>query len=161
MTNLLKAFKKSRLASSAVSVILAFSVLLSTFAGLSLFAASESWDGSIADSYASGSGTSADPYVIKTAAQLKKLVTDPETEGKFYVLENWAKAPVANKWVEPAAISGVNFKGKFDGQGHKIFGLYIDATVSDDTPTRAEAITYGAGLFPVVGTNAEIKGVGM
>lgn len=172
MTNLLKAFKKSRLASSAVSVILAFSVLLSTFAGLSLFAASESWDGSIADSYASGSGTSADPYVIKTAAQLKKLVTDPETEGKFYVLENdiylndtssvnWAKAPDANKWVEPTAISGVNFKGKFDGQGHKIFGLYIDATVSDDTPTRAEAMTYGAGLFPVVGTNAEIKGVGI
>ena len=134
MTNLFKAFKKSRLASSAVSVILAFSVLLSTFAGLSLFAASESWDGSIADSYASGSGTSADPYVIKTAAQLKKLVTDPETEGKFYVLENdiylndtssvnWAKAPDSNKWVEPTAISGVNFEGKFDGQGHKIFGL--------------------------------------
>ena len=172
MTNLFKALKKSRFASSAVSVILAFSVLLSTFAGLSLFAASDVWDGSVADSYASGSGTSGDPFVIETAAQLKKLVTDTETEGKFFLLANdiylnvttdinWAKAPDAKKWVEPVSKEGVSFKGKLDGQGHKVFGLYIDATVADDTPTKAEAVTWGAGLFPVVGTNAEIKGVGI
>ena len=167
MTNLFKALKKSRFASSAVSVILAFSVLLSTFAGLSLFAASDVWDGSVADSYASGSGTSGDPFVIETAAQLKKLVTDTETEGKFFLLANdiylnvttdinWAKAPDAKKWVEPVSKEGVSFKGKLDGQGHKVFGLYIDATVADDTPTKAEAVTWGAGLFPVVGTHAEI-----
>ena len=172
MTNLLKTFKKSRFASSAVAVILAFSVLLSTFAGLSLFAAADVWDGSIAASYESGTGTSGDPFVIKTAAQLKKLVTDTETEGKFFLLENdiylndttnvnWAKAEGANKWVDPVAKDGVSFKGKFDGQGHRIYGLYIDATIADDTPTKEESVTWGAGLFPVVGANAEIKGVGI
>ncbi|MBQ9769136.1 MAG: hypothetical protein IJW27_02920, partial [Clostridia bacterium] len=59
------------------------------------------------------------------------------------------------------AKDGVSFKGKFDGQGHRIYGLYIDATVADDTPTKEESVTWGAGLFPVVGANAEIKGVGI
>ncbi len=171
MTKIFKALKKSRLASSVVSVILAVSVLLSTFAGLSLFAA-DVWDGTIAESYASGSGSKADPFVIETAAELKKLVTDEDTEGKYFVLANdiylndttnvgWAQNPDANKWVEPVTNSGVNFKGKFDGQGHKIYGLYIDAIIDDDTPTKSEAISYGAGLFPVVGAGAEITAVGI
>ncbi len=171
MTKIFKALKKSRFAASAVSVVLALSVLLSTFAGLSLFAAN-AWDGTVAESYASGTGTKSDPFVIETAAELKKLVTDAETEGKYFVLANdiylndttnvgWAQNPDANKWIDPVALDGISFKGKFNGQGHKIYGLYIDAVINDDTPTKEEALTYAAGLFPIVGSGAEITAVGI
>lgn len=116
------------------------------------------WDGSAADAYNGGSGTEADPYIIATAEQLRKLVTDTETEGKYYTLttdirlndetaDNWADSLNSNEWV--TLYNGdTRFKGTFNGGGHNISGLLYRATAKHEG--------HRAGLFPVVGAGALI-----
>ena len=116
------------------------------------------WDGSAADAYNGGSGTEADPYIIATAEQLRKLVTDTETEGKYYTLttdirlndetaDNWADSLNSNEWV--TLYNGdIRFKGTFNGGGHNISGLLYRATAKHEG--------HRAGLFPVVGAGALI-----
>ena len=116
------------------------------------------WDGSEADSYNGGSGTEADPYIIANAEQLRKLVTDTETDGKYYTLttdirlndetaDNWADSLNSNEWV--TLYNGdIRFKGTFNGGGHNISGLLYRATAKHEG--------HRAGLFPVVGAGALI-----
>ena len=116
------------------------------------------WDGSEADAYNGGSGTEADPYIIANAEQLRKLVTDTETDGKYYTLttdirlndetaDNWADSLNSNEWV--TLYNGdIRFKGTFNGGGHNISGLLYRAT--------AKYEGHRAGLFPVVGAGALI-----
>ena len=116
------------------------------------------WDGSEADAYNGGSGTEADPYIIANAEQLRKLITDTETEGKYYTLttdirlndetaDNWADSLNSNDWV--TLYNGdIRFKGIFDGGGHNISGLLYRATAKHEG--------HRAGLFPVVGAGALI-----
>lgn len=116
------------------------------------------WDGSEADAYNGGSGTEADPYIIANAEQLRKLITDTETEGKYYTLttdirlndetaDNWADSLNSNEWV--TLYNGdIRFKGTFNGGGHNISGLLYRATEKHEG--------HRAGLFPVVGASALI-----
>ena len=116
------------------------------------------WDGSEADSYNGGSGTEADPYIIANAEQLRKLITDTETDGKYYTLttdirlndetaDNWADSLNSNEWV--TLYNGdIRFKGTFNGGGHNISGLLYRATAKHEG--------HRAGLFPVVGAGALI-----
>ncbi len=116
------------------------------------------WDGSEADAYNGGSGTEADPYIIANAEQLRKLVTDTETDGKYYTLttdirlndetaDNWADSLNSNEWV--TLYNGdIRFKGTFNGGGHNISGLLYRATAKHEG--------HRAGLFPVVGAGALI-----
>ena len=116
------------------------------------------WDGSAADAYNGGSGTMADPYIIANAEQLRKLITDTETEGKYYTLttdirlndetaDNWADSLNSNEWV--TLYNGdIRFKGTFNGGGHNISGLLYRATAKHEG--------HRAGLFPVVGAGALI-----
>lgn len=116
------------------------------------------WDGSAADAYNGGSGTEADPYIIANAEQLRKLITDTETEGKYYTLttdirlndetaDNWADSLNSNEWV--TLYNGdIRFKGTFNGGGHNISGLLYRATAKHEG--------HRAGLFPVVGAGALI-----
>jgi hypothetical protein len=105
------------------------------------------WDGSMADSFAGGSGTEADPYLIATAPQLKRL------SYYTYYYENWTSGKyfkliddiVLNTFYWPTYVangiyelnvwepigngdgSGLyDFKGIFDGDGHTIYGVYHD-----------------------------------
>ena len=60
-----------------LAFILTFAMLLSaviTAAAVPTTAASGVWDGTIADSYAGGAGTEADPYLIETPQQLARMV---------------------------------------------------------------------------------------
>ncbi len=127
------------------------------------------WDGTVAQGL-TGEGTSANPYKITTAAELAYLakqvseVTNASqnpTAGKYYVLENdidlnnW-KLPNwttknTNKWYT-STNSNSQFLGDFNGQGHYIKGIYINASTSSDT--------YG-GLFTALGKNAQIKNLGI
>ena len=61
------------------------------------------------------------------------------------ILKNWkeGKAVPKNVW-SPIGTTGQVFAGKFDGQGHKISGLYVDSKVE------------AAGLFGKVAYTAEI-----
>ena len=116
------------------------------------------WDGSAASSYDSGDGTADNPHKIATAEQLRKLVTDTATEGKYYVLtsdiklndtaaEGWTTSLLSNNWV--TLYNGdIQFKGNFNGGGHNISGMLYNASNTTDG--------HRSGLFPVVGAGAVI-----
>lgn len=116
------------------------------------------WDGSAASDYDGGEGTAENPYKVATAEQLRKLVTDTNTEGKYYVLtsdiklndtaaEGWTTSILSNNWV--TLYNGdIQFKGNFNGGGHNISGMLY--TASNTTPGHR------SGLFPVVGAGAVI-----
>lgn len=127
--------------------------------------AADYWDGTIADSYTSGSGTEEDPYIITTASQLALLASSGETEtaGKYYeLLNDISLARVHNDWENDNAIMWVRsdeigfnsydnaFCGNFNGNGYTVSGIYYELKTS---ASRA------FGLFPIVGANAVIKNV--
>lgn len=144
----------------ALAFILTFAMLLSaviTAAAVPATAASGVWDGTIADSYAGGKGTEADPYLIETPQQLARMVgydvltnytaniTNGST-GKYYKLtadiylndvtaSDWYTGSGLNEWYTGTAS---RFCGNFDGDGHTIRGLYF-----------ASNAAYAA-LFPII-----------
>ena len=143
-----------------LAFILTFAMLLSaviTAAAVPATAASGVWDGTIAESYAGGTGTEADPYLIETPQQLARVVgydvlTDYTANiangstGKYYKLtaDIYLNDVTASDWYTK---SGLNewytgtesrFCGSFDGDGHTIRGLYF-----------ASDAGYAA-LFPII-----------
>lgn len=107
-----------------------------------------------------GSGTKEDPYVIKTAEQLKEVNNNLSAS---YVLADDIR--LTDKWIPIGTITadlesdptgetpilGNAFTGTFDGKNHTISGLDVDA---------AEGTTgvNGAGLFGIA-ANATIKDI--
>ncbi len=102
------------------------------------------WDGSIADSYAGGTGSSGSPYLIATAEQLARVAQQTNNgieSGKYYKLlddiylndissvDNWEISPPQNTWI-PIGNSSNQFASHFDGAGHTVFGLYISSEES-------------------------------
>lgn len=122
------------------------------------------WSGKVAAEYADGTGTKADPYIIETAEQLYKMVSehcvsnDPEP-GAYYEItediylndvsaEDWYNGKSLNKWVQVNFQSeGEGFKGILNGNGHTVYGLYYK-----DTP-------YMGGLIPVMAGKSRVKDV--
>ena len=111
------------------------------------------WDGSAADGFASGSGTSADPYLITNESEweffAQSCYNGTTYSGKYIKLMNnltfnkgdasaWASAAPANS-VTPAGQDGdaTNpFSGNFDGNGKTISGVYMKVSTH-----------WGGGLF--------------
>lgn len=143
-----------------LAFILTFAMLLSaviTAAAVPATAASGVWDGTIAESYAGGTGTEADPYLIETPQQLARVVgydvlTDYTANiangstGKYYKLtadiylndvtaSDWYTKSGLNEWYTGTSS---RFCGSFDGNGHTIRGLHF-----------ASDAGYAA-LFPVI-----------
>ena len=99
------------------------------------------WDGTVATSFASGTGTSSDPYVIETAAQLAYLChfngsSNNYSQNIYYKLGNdiilndisnyaeWNDSTAGlNQWT-PIGGSYSKFLGHFDGAGFAIRGMY-------------------------------------
>ena len=109
----------------------------------------KAWTGSIAQKYAGGSGTKANPYIIETAEQLLKLVMDTNTAGKYYTLsadiklndtsaENWTESAI--QWLGYPEANG-KFAGTLNGEFHSITGLYYNGNSSY------------FGLFPTLGNS--------
>lgn len=118
-----------------LSVILCVAVTVSAaISGTAVFAAGiDAWDGTRAESYAGGSGTAEDPYLISTPEQLALLVCDSATYKKYYRLTadiylnnttrtNWKTA--ARSWYTYSDNGGVCFGGSLNGGGHTVYGLY-------------------------------------
>lgn len=78
--------------------------------------ASNKWDGNVAKSFARGSGTSVDPYIIETGGQLMLM---KDYNNKCFELAN--NIDLDNKnWLP------FEFKGTLDGKGCTISNLRID-----------------------------------
>ena len=75
------------------------------------------WDGTIAKSFASGSGTKGDPYIIKTGGQLMLMKNYSD---KYFELAN--DIDLNNKNWLPIE----NFSGTLKGNGHTIYNLRIE-----------------------------------
>ncbi len=125
------------------------------------------WDGSIADGFASGTGTEDDPFIIETAAQLAyfALSVDEGNDyyGQFVKLANNIKLNDGNLNVKELDGTGLNkwnaigenqkkFSGTFDGDGHVISGIYgseglfkvINGTVKNVGITNSHIVGSGA-----------------
>ena len=108
----------------------------------------DAWDGSVAESFAGGTGTEEDPYQIANGAQLAYLAqfvnsdSNNDCAGECFVLT--ADIDLNGQQWEAIGKDGRNsadFSGTFDGQYHKIINLYHHYTGDDYTRN---------GLFGVV-----------
>lgn len=121
-----------------LAFILTFAMLLSAVisaAAVPATAASGVWDGTIAESYAGGTGTRTDPFLISDGSQLAKMVNDGnDTAGKFYKLTGdiylndtsdsaW-KDNNPRAWYTRTDVSNIGFQGTLDGDSHTVSGIY-------------------------------------
>ena len=128
------------------------------------------WDGSIATSYRSGSGSASDPYIISNGSELALLADNLNTnnyentyfkltndiiinEGIFSYEDNSIKYTINNEtyYVKPYTneyyqdnnytllkgninkfLSLNNFKGNFDGNFYRIYGLYVSDSTKNE-----------------------------
>ena len=124
-------------------------VMLAVSLPLAVFAVSTVWDGSIAQGFASGSGSVDDPYLIKTAEQFAFFAQSVNSANSYqdtYIRlesdillndttdwENWGKTDESGNIIAPVnswtPISS-GFTGFFDGNGYAVSGIYINH--SDD-----------------------------
>ena len=162
----IKSISKHVLAIVLSLAVLASTLMLNTF---SAFATDEGtgityWSGVAAtieegkeDPYAGGTGKAGDPYLISTGEQLAYLTTTCDydgTNGKYYKLTNdiylndvtdpeWYVNGTPKPWLFQDDENKA-FSGTLDGDGHTIYGLYINGDY------------YKAGLFTAIG-NTVIK----
>ncbi|MCI5668408.1 MAG: fibronectin type III domain-containing protein [Oscillospiraceae bacterium] len=94
---------------------------------------SKEWNGTIADSYDGGTGTEEDPYLIATGEQLA-LLAYKVNHGNAYkdnyfkltadILLNDTIDDYSTEWT-PIGKNYNPFGGYFDGDNHKVIGMYI------------------------------------
>ena len=104
---------------------------------------SDKWDGSKATSFAGGTGTFADPYIIMTGGHLLHMMDYPD---KYYVLANNINLDNIN-W------KPFEFSGTLDGKGFIISNLYIKR--NDDYQGLFSKLRYSSSVVK----NLTIKGV--
>ncbi len=111
------------------------------------------WDGTVADSFAGGSGTQADPYLIANGAQFARfgqLVTAGTAAAMSFRLTEdiYLNHSAVSEFAEtytgfPTWTTVTGFKGTLDGNGKAVIGLYMY-----DTTVRAEQTSQGIwGMF--------------
>ncbi len=146
MSNLKGFLSKAKaMSKSALSVVLALCLLMLMIPTVLLVAADDAWDGTTKTPY-SGTGSVDDPFVIENGehlAYMAQQINGGNDTNKHFVLA--ADIDLNDKAWTPIGSSSKKFTGTFDGQGHTISGLYIDA-----------AATY-QGLFGCVNGNTTIK----
>ena len=99
----------------------------------------EPWDGTVATSFARGSGTEADPYIIETPQQLAYLASTVN-EGTTYAdkhfriekdldlggEQNTDGSWSGQNWVPIGGSAGNEFMGSIDGGGNNIYNIYCN-----------------------------------
>lgn len=137
----------------------------------------EVWNGSIALSFAGGTGTETDPYIISKGSQLAKAINEFGLNGSYFKLDrdiylndisnmsgdvnNWFTVVLSgdiggkyysyhNKVVDSAVTATMGgFSGHIDGDGHYIYGL----NYSDNSSNAS-------GLIPIM-NKGSIKNLGV
>lgn len=128
-------------------------------------AVSPLWDGSVAASFAGGTGTEADPYLISNGAQLAYLAQRVNSGSGFAgqnikltqdILLNEMNngafvSPAPRAFTRIGSSEGNSFKGNFNGSGYKIIGLYINI----------ESWIHYGGLFGYAAAGSAIRNLGV
>lgn len=124
----------------------------------------EVWTGKIAADFAGGDGSEEDPYLISTGEQLALVLSNlGDTVGKHYKITDdiylndisnpdW-ESEDPNPWFWVSAARQGNFNGHLDGDGHVIYGLYLNLE-------QTTGVVY-TGLFPTVSDGTVIEKVGI
>ena len=113
---------------------------------------SDTWDGSVATSFAKGSGTESDPYLITSAEQLAFLAKEINS-GKNYTGKKFSlmcDIDLNNLEWTPIGNGDHSFDGSFDGNEHTIKNLKITEGIFFDKVYPHTTIKqYASGLFGV------------
>ncbi|MDD5063597.1 MAG: GLUG motif-containing protein [Phycisphaerae bacterium] len=107
----------------------------------------------------SGNGTESDPWLIKSLADFEDFVADANYWDDYTRLDadinltgiTYSTAPISPDTINSSTFQGTAFTGAFDGNGHMILNLTIDAITGNDY----------LGLFGQTGSTAEIKNLGI
>ena len=160
-------------------LILLFALILSVgipslarYKNRNTLSANTVWNGSVASSYKSGTGSSNDPYIISSGSELAYFYSQLATndyDNKYFTLSNdivlntgvfnydennrinyilegktYYINPYTNKYYDNVDMSGTevgtvnlfnslnNFKGTFDGNSFRIYGLYMANETSEE-----------------------------
>jgi len=107
--------------------------------------------------FAGGTGTEADPYKIAEARNLDAISNCLGTSysDKYYELQKDIDlgsylANTSVGWQPIGSSSSSSFSGKFNGNGHKVSGLWINRPLANNV-----------GLFGYVDTGAELRNIGV
>ena len=118
----------------------------------------DAWDGSVAESFAGGTGTEEDPYQIANSAQLAYLAqfvnsdSNNDCAGECFVLTadidlaNHDWTPIGNSFAD-VLFDGPDYRlfaGNLDGKGHTISNISIG---TESTPLESDVF----GLFGATG----------
>ncbi|MBR5922327.1 MAG: hypothetical protein IKZ59_00885, partial [Clostridia bacterium] len=117
-----------------LAVVVTVCVLVAMLAMPSATATSV-WDGSSVSASLSGSGTAADPYLIKNAADLKYFADSvnggTDYSGKvIYLLED---IDLDNQAFAPIGSTSAYFRGQFDGKNHTVSGINVSNALGTGT----------------------------
>lgn len=124
------------------------------------------WNGTIAESYDGGDGTSANPYQIATAEQLALLAqqTNDGTGGNAYYILTSDICLNANlnplNWIPIGrVVNGTPsfFTGHFDGNNKTVSGLYYN-NPDDDEVVGLFGCTYDAEIYDINLSNCSLSG---
>ena len=126
------------------SVLLAF-VLCTALLCIGAAAA----DSGAAGKFAGGDGSPENPYKIENADQLKAVENDPDAHYEL-IADIDLEGSAENLWNPIGNDQNTTFTGTFDGNGHTISGLYMNAKSPDNTDR-------GLGLFSYLGSGGTIK----
>ncbi len=120
-----------------LSLLMVLAMVLGTIVPVQeVKAASDVWDGTVATSFAGGTGTENDPYQIATAEQLALMAEKVNSGDTTYRLScyeltsdivlNETLEGTPKEWTAIGTSSNESFNGKFNGNGYTISGLYIE-----------------------------------
>lgn len=118
--------------------------------------------------FASGTGTQADPYIIKTKDQLSKFAQAVKThsfKGEYIELTKDIDLSGTN-WEPIGGWYGSFFEGSFDGNGHTISGLTMgtaDKQLTIPVPQGSDTESNGiyVGLFGALYDGAQVSNLNL
>ena len=112
----------------------------------------------------SGSGSEADPYLIKSKTDLESLDQGITTYGQTFKGDFFKQV----NDVDATGFGGIGmggvtsrlFNGTYDGCGYAIHNLKIDGVVNDTTgAANSKQSLYAVGLFGIIGEQGTVKNI--
>ncbi len=111
-----------------------------------------------------GEGTADDPYLLKEIKDYQNLDEavakyGQTHKGDFFAMANDIDFKGGDEFHGVGFKTANEFHGSFDGKGHKVSGLKIDAGVYDDKGSAQNNSYIYSGLFGIIGVNGSVRNV--